>query len=80
MSTKETRARLSMRLDLIDEAEHPHEVSLNRSHAQGYVDALYDEGKLSADETSLHREDIEQRSKERLAALRDFTGVTRDGG
>lgn len=66
---EQTRKNLDMRLSLIDDAEDEMSVRFSRTMLRGYIDALYDEERLSPAEVDRERDEAERRGNERLAFL-----------
>ena len=66
---EQTRKNLDMRLALIDEAPDAISVRFSRAMMRGYVDALYDEERLTPAEVDRERIEFERRGEARLAAL-----------
>ena len=62
-------AYLAMHIDLISEADGDVGAYLAAHHAQGYLSALFDIGRIPAATVTKYREDIERLTESRLDAL-----------
>lgn len=67
-----TRKNLDTRLGRLDEAEDEQSVRYQRAGLLGYIDALYDEQRLTPKEHFNERTSAERRGENRLAALGVF--------